>query len=138
MANKKGPPEYTRFKKGQSGNPSGRPKVAKELASISTYTDAELRKVISKYLRMIKAALIEAGNSEALPIIEIIIARTLVQAGNKGDFTRIMPLIERVAGKVLPVDPAAGAIHKLTIERISGEKVELTSKVETEVGEVAK
>ncbi len=132
MANKKGPPEHTRFKKGQSGNPGGKPKLAADLAKISTYTDAELRKVISKYLRMIKAALIDAGNSEALPIIEIIIARTLVQAGNKGDFTRILPLIERVAGRVLPVAQDEGAIHKLTIERVTGEKVEMISQATKE------
>lgn len=102
---KRAPPEHSRFKKGQSGNPGGRPKCSKELAEIKTFNDMELKKVISKYLRMSKPELIKAGNSEDLPGIDLIIARTMVNAANKGDFSRIVYLIERVCGKVSEPEP---------------------------------
>jgi hypothetical protein len=98
--NKKGPPEHTRFKPGQSGNPGGKPKVSKELAAITSFNDAEMRKIISKYFRMDRPGLIEAGNSETLSSIELVIARALYEAARKGDLSKIMPLIERVCGRV--------------------------------------
>lgn len=99
------PPEHTRFKKGQSGNPSGKTKLAKELLAIKTFTNVELNRVISKYLRMDKKDLVTAGNSDALPGIEIIIARTMVNAANKGDFAKVQYLIERVCGKPSEAKP---------------------------------
>ena len=38
--------------KGQSGNPSGRPKLPKNLKAVKEFTTEEIRRIIAKYLRM--------------------------------------------------------------------------------------
>lgn len=88
------------FQKGVSGNPGGRPKLSKDLLNTKEFTDYELRRVISKYFRMKKEACKEAGQSETLPMIEVAIARAVQKAAHLGDITRIIPLIERVCGKM--------------------------------------
>ncbi len=97
---RKPPPEHTRFKPGQSGNPGGKLKVNPRFKNSERFTDNELKAVISKCFCMDKKQLIEAGNSEKLTGIELVIVRTLLTAANKGDYTRVAPLVERLCGRV--------------------------------------
>jgi hypothetical protein len=128
MANPKGPPAEYRFKKGQSGNPGGRPKIPDSLKGIKDLDDAEMKRLISKYLRMTHELVNKIKDAMDIPMIEKVLARTMINASNHGDITKLLPLIERLCGKVMPQPlDAGGAVHKLTIERISGEKVEMTS-----------
>jgi hypothetical protein len=89
MANKKGsykvgfrkPPKLTRFKRGVSGNPNGRPKGAKNLNS-----------VLAKELAS-KVAVTENGKQQKLPKIAVV-AKRLVNKAVEGDARSIQTLIK--------------------------------------------
>lgn len=88
------------FKKGQSGNPGGKPKLPKELKEIVQFTNAEMQRVISKYFRMDKEEINIAGDSTTLPMIEVVIARTIQSSAKYGDYHKVLPLVDRLCGKV--------------------------------------
>lgn len=99
------PPKSGQFKKGQSGNPGGISKYRKDLSGTLLYTNKELRQVISKYLRLQMPELVATGESNTAPAIDMIVAKTLINAVEKGEYSRIQPLIERVCGKPAEMTP---------------------------------
>ena len=94
------PPKDCRFKKCQSGNPGGRPKLPEHLKEIKEFNDQELKRIISKYFRMTKPECKEASESDDLPMVELAIASALQTSVRYGEISKIIPLIERVCGKV--------------------------------------
>jgi hypothetical protein len=74
------------FKKGQSGNPSGRPKGAKNLKTIlSYYLETELN---SKTI---------IGN-KTLPVIDLLVLK-MIERGLQGDIKSCQELLDRNYGK---------------------------------------
>ena len=71
------PPLHTRFKPGKSGNPSGRPKGARnavnvlrdELAEVITITENGKTKRITKLQGMVKAAVVKGLKGDPRPMI---------------------------------------------------------------------
>src|SRR4051812_46833163 len=88
------------WKPGQSGNPSGKPKMPEELRSITMLTKDETARLIAKYGRMTKSELTEAIQRHDIPMIELTIASIYAQAAKGGDFTRMAFLLDRTIGKV--------------------------------------
>ncbi len=126
MSKKPGPGRP--FPKGVSGNPSGKPKIAQHLAHIKTLQKDELMKIISLHFCSGRETL-EGVVEKAAWAIDGVIASAILLAWRTGDLNKVVPLLDRLFGKIPTELPDTGAIQKLTIERISGEKVELTSQV---------
>lgn len=90
----KRPPVETRFKKGQSGNPRGRPKGAKGFM-------AELQEELDEVI------LVHEGNRSRKMTKRRVIAKRLVEGGLKGD-PKAIQAIARVDARVQDVASAPG------------------------------
>lgn len=94
------PPESTRFKPGQSGNPNGRPKGSKNL---KTVVDKELRK---------RVTVNENGKPRQVPKLELIIQR-LVHDAIKGQHRAadlLLRLLREFGAGEAEVDAATGEV----------------------------
>ncbi len=132
----------TPWQPGQSGNPSGRPRLPDELRAIRALTSLEVCKLVSKYARMSFSELEALLESKSIPVIELTIASIFAKAFESGDFTRLSFLLDRAIGKVAVMeesdeDKAArkeiedlsdGELLRLVVAKIP----ELTAKSEDE------
>lgn len=85
---------------GQSGNPSGRPKIPEHLRSIASLSQGEVCKLVSKYARMTRDELQQAIQAPSTPVLEMAIASIFAQSIKQGDYTRLAFLLDRAIGKV--------------------------------------
>lgn len=83
----------TPWQPGQSGNPSGKPKLPEELRAIATLSREEVRKIVSKYSRMTKDELDIACTSTKTAMIELAIAAVFLKAIQYGDSNRLNCLL---------------------------------------------
>ncbi len=88
------------FKKGQSGNPKGRPPITKEQRAFRELTVETYREVLK---------IILAGNLEALQtlmkdpkstVLEVSLASAALKAIKVGDYSVIERIAERIVGKI--------------------------------------
>lgn len=87
------------WKKGQSGNPSGRPKLPKDLQKIPEITPAEFRRVLSKYFRMTPEQVLKLMESpENLSCHHLAVINCVMKAVG-GDMERLRFITERLVGK---------------------------------------
>ncbi len=101
------------FVKGQSGNPGGMPRVPDHLRNISSLSQHEVTKTVSKYARMTRAELAAAVASPDTPMLEIAIASVFAQSAKHGDYTRLAFLLDRAIGKVPTVEIAPDTVSPL-------------------------
>lgn len=88
------PPEHTRFRPGQSGNPAGRPRAARNL---STLLESELKKPVTVR---------EGGSVRSVAKREALVA-SLVNKALQGDIrasSLLIALIQRVEAEHRPAD----------------------------------
>lgn len=93
------------WKPGQSGNPSGRPKVPEHLRAILALMPDEVSRMIAKYARMDRVELGLQLEAAKMPMLEACIARIFQESFAKGDFTRLSFLLDRAIGKVPVIQP---------------------------------
>lgn len=93
--------QYLRpFPKGVSGNPNGRTKLNAQWAHIDTYGPLHVKKAISLHFQMSWQQIIELLNDKTQSAIDLVFASAINKAILTGDIMKVIPLIERVAGKV--------------------------------------
>jgi hypothetical protein len=83
------PPQNTRFKPGQSGNPKGKPKAAKNLATIVNNAIKE------------KVVVNENGRRKSVSKLEITIKQLVNKAalGDPKALTQLLPLVQIIEGR---------------------------------------
>ena len=94
------PPKQTRFQKGRSGNPRGRPKGALNLATVLTRTLQEpvvitehgQRKTITKFEATVKQLVNKSASGEARAMAQLFIQMQMLE--RQGDDPATQPLPE--------------------------------------------
>jgi hypothetical protein len=128
------PPKATRFKKGQSGNPKGRPKSSKAVATI-------LEETFSR-----KISITENGKKQQISLLEAIL-RQLANGAVKGEMRHIdrvlklLPLIQEARASASSADregqAANGSSDLAVLETLSemfgGDPDQLFATVQAEV-----
>jgi hypothetical protein len=88
------------FAKGQSGNPSGRPKEDPDVVEARKMSTAEFVRIASRYLFMTRPELVEEMTREGVTNIETVVGRLVTNAMVTGDPKVVNALLDRVIGKV--------------------------------------
>lgn len=88
------------FKKGQSGNPKGRPKLDPEVKAIQQFNKDEVSKLLNKYSRMTQKEMLKVYNSEKAMMIEKWTAKIFIKATVEGDYRAMDYVLNRMVGKV--------------------------------------
>ncbi len=116
------PPKHSQFKPGQSGNPSGLPKVPKELVSFAPFTADTLKRSVTKTMDKTMEEIEGIAKDKQTKGLEAMIASVIVQAVNKGDYAGLDFLMNRTIGKVkeqLEVQMPVPTV----IKRLNGEEI---------------
>lgn len=121
MAAKKG--NTHGFKKGQSGNPSGRKPTPPELKYVEKLTKENVCLTISKYCNMSSFEL-NILNTDELKAFDVVIVNALRTAAEDGDMQKLEYLLNRAVGKVKDqIDHTV--IRPTIIERLNGTQLQL-------------
>ena len=111
----------TRFKKGQSGNPGGRPKLTDDMKRLSKLSKTSLEAAMNKFLHIDRAGLKVIANDPASTMLDIAIASILTKAVTQGDQQRLDWIVSRLIGKV--TDKVKVDMPRATIlERAKGDE----------------
>lgn len=112
---------------GQSGNPDGRPKVPEYIKEAKKLNKGLLDEYMNKYINMpveeIKEIVEGAmkGRSDT-PAMEVMIARVIMQAINKGDYKTVNFILDRMVGKVKEHLEVSGNTHDKLMALIESRK----------------
>lgn len=96
-----------KYKKGQTGNPDGRPKgqgplqTRPDLKHVKLMTPDLARRLIQKLMDMTQDELRALVSSPFTPMMELMVARVIDKALSEGDVARLNFLFDRTVGKVL-------------------------------------
>ena len=90
--------EQTQFKKGQSGNPNGRPRKFVTTLKEIGYKRSEINDTIQAMLAMDKDELTDAMKNPKATILEMTVASAMKKSIEKGSLYSIETLLSRVFG----------------------------------------
>lgn len=91
----------TPWKKGQSGNPKGRPKtLSAELESEIRRNKNALKSLIVQYLNLTATQITERQRDPSIPFVEYALGQVLERAANDGDMAKLKMLFEIPFGKL--------------------------------------
>jgi hypothetical protein len=93
------PPDHTKFKPGQSGNPNGRPRKYVSTLRESGYKVSEINDCIQVMMAMTVDELKEAFENKNATVLEKTIAAAIKKSIEKGSLYSIETLLSRVYGK---------------------------------------
>lgn len=96
MANKK--PKKS-WKKGQSGNPKGRPKLPADIKQGRRLNQVEFERSVNQFLFQTKDSLHELLDDPTATVFELLIGTMMLKAIREGDHVRLSFLLDRLIGK---------------------------------------
>jgi hypothetical protein len=90
----------TQFKKGQTGNPNGRPTLPKEIRNLKKFSTKELEDLITVLFQADDVEIQAIINDPTAPRIKKIMAQVLEKAMETGNMNQVDMVLNRIVGKV--------------------------------------
>lgn len=94
------PPEHLRWKKGQSGNPKGRPPIPEDVRAARKLTQVEFERICANLFNTSTKRLGEICRDPQTPVLTALIARILEKGIAESSRVELNYFIERFLGKV--------------------------------------
>lgn len=108
--------EATKWKPGQSGNISGKPK--------QLLTKDKVSALMGKFSLMSRRELKDFVANDDAPIVEVAVAAIYLKAASDGDFTRLNFLLDRSIGKVKDeIEQTVKSISDEELDKIPREQI---------------
>ncbi len=111
-------PEGKRFKRGESGNPDGRPPLPPEIKQARALTTLELQRALNELIHCSREELKAKVSAPNATLLTLTIGSILSQAVQKGDPIRLNFLIERLVGKVKDVVEVKGGFAQMSDQEL--------------------
>lgn len=93
------PPVEHRFKKGQTGNPKGRPKLPEDVRRANRMTTVNFARLCNKYFYMNRDEIEETLKDPDLSMFDMMVASMVKRAAVDSDFMRATFLLDRIVPK---------------------------------------
>lgn len=117
MAKGKAPPHA--FKPGQSGNPSGRPKLPEDIKKSRRMNQIEVARILNRFVNLSLDELKAEMNNPETRAMELMIGKVMIKAMTDGDHTRFNFILDRMIGKV--TDKVEHTLPKPTVIKLVDE-----------------
>lgn len=122
------PPQLIPYKKGQSGNPSGRPKMSPDERKLVRMTKQEIARMLNMVADMTMDQMQERFRDPETKVLEKLFIKTLVD-GLKGDSVKAAEFIlTRTIGK--PKESMDVSFIRHEVENVDGTKDVYTNEIE--------
>lgn len=126
----KKPPEKTKWKAGQSGNPNGKPKMPEELQKANKLSAKKFIEYVNRYVNMNRSEIKEDLERKEATMLELLVGGMISKAVSTQDPVRANFILDRTIGKVIDKMEIEIVVPKPTIiQRIDGSQVELGHKL---------
>lgn len=126
----KKPPDKTKWKAGQSGNPNGKPKMPEELQKANKLSAKKFIEYVNRYVNMNRSEIKEDLERKEATMLELLVGGMISKAVSTQDPVRANFILDRTIGKVIDKMEIEIVVPKPTIiQRIDGSQVELGHKL---------
>lgn len=109
------PPEHTRWKKGQSGNPAGCPK--------GLLKKDDIQALMGKFWRLDREGLQAVVHNPKSTMGEIMVASVIAKAAKDGDYARLSFLLDRMIGRPTEVVEQHNISHDEALAKVPQDKL---------------
>lgn len=95
----KGKAPKNAFKKGKSGNPSGRPKTPPDILEIRKMNNAEVTRMLNKFSNCTRKELEQMQSDPNTMALDLIIIKIMLEGMRSGSLSHLNFVLERMVGK---------------------------------------
>ena len=108
-----------KFKPGQSGNPSGRPKLPEDLKKARRLNQIEVGRLMNRFSDMSIGELRKLMENPSVSTLDLMIGKIVIEAIKHGDQSRLNFILDRMIGKV--TEKVEHKLPKPTVIKLFGE-----------------